>query len=294
MLYQWHIYPPLPATSPSLIIPNSEQVSYSQHTLHLNTSPAALQDMTKRVHFDLGPERTPSPSFSTSSFDSPGPKTPPSLPPQQLPPQVRSFSHQYNPPLIALQSPYGYAKPLPSSPAGPQVNPLIASASHAGISQRPFVWDLRDRPSDIAPQPSSYDSAYPIPAASLALPATTPPVYRLEIHCTQLPWKFTVTPSQRFKNIYVTVGDVMSELYNALRLQISQDEFQMACGRNAQYRQQVEGSYERRVARSKSPREERKKGIRRIDILGDYCIFAGFEGVVTDTNSLMLVVSPRH
>ena len=103
-----------------------------------------------------------------------------------------------------------------------------------------------------------------------------------------------MTPSQRFKNIYVTVGDVMSELYNALRLQISQDEFQMACGRNAQYRQQVEGSYERRVARSKSPREERKKGIRRIDILGDYCIFAGFEGVVTDTNSLMLVVSPRH
>ncbi|KAI0089484.1 hypothetical protein BDY19DRAFT_942509 [Irpex rosettiformis] len=275
---QWHIYPPPLTTSPSFTIPHSVQVTNPPNHSYLNTSPATSHDMSKRVHFAPEPARTPSPSFSTSSFDSPGPRTPPSLPPQQLPPQ----------------SPYGYSKPLPPSPAGLQVNPLIATGSHAGASQRPFVWDLRDRPSDIAPQSSSYDSAYPIPASSLALAATTPPAYRLEIRCTQLPWKFTVTPSQRFKNVCVTVGDVMSELYNALRLQISQEEYHMACGRNPQYRQQVEASYERRVARSKSPREERAKGIRRIDLLGDYTLFAGFEGVVGDTTSLMLVVHPRH
>ncbi|KAI0088435.1 hypothetical protein BDY19DRAFT_950952 [Irpex rosettiformis] len=291
---QWHIYPPPLTTSPSFTILHSVQVSNSPNHSYLNTSPVTSQDMSKRVHFAPEPARTPSPSFSTSSFDSPGPRTPPSLPPHQLPPQVCYSLRTSSLPLIVLQSPYGYSKPFPPSPAGLQVNPLIATASHAGASQRPFVWDLRNRPSDIAPQSSSYDSAYPIPASSLALAATTPPAYRLEIRCTQLPWKFTVTPSQRFKNVCVTVGDVMSELYNALRLQISQEEFHVACGGNPQYRQQVEASYERRVARSKSPREERAKGIRRIDLLGDYTLFSGFEGVVGDTTSLMLVVHPRH
>lgn len=293
MLSQRHIYPPSLATLPSSILPHSELVSYPPNHSYLHIHSTDSPDMAKRVHF-AEPARTPSPSFSTSSFDSPGPRTPPSLP-QQLPPHVRYLSHQCSSPLTSLQSsPYGYAKPFPPSPAGLQVNPLLASSSYAGASQRPFAWDLRDRPSDIAPQPSSYDAAYPIPAASLALSATTPPAYRLEIRCTQLPWKFTVTPSQRFKNIYVTVGDVMGELYNALRLQISQEEFQMACGRNPEYRQVVEAAFERRVARSRSPREERAKGIRRVDLLGDSTVFAGFEGVVGDTTTLMLNVRSRH
>lgn len=86
----------------------------------------------------------------------------------------------------------------------------------------------------------------------------------------------------------------MGELYNALRLQISQEEFQMACGRNPEYRQVVEAAFERRVARSRSPREERAKGIRRVDLLGDSTVFAGFEGVVGDTTTLMLNVRSRH
>ncbi|KAI0695702.1 hypothetical protein BC835DRAFT_1272925 [Cytidiella melzeri] len=232
---------------------------------------------TKRVHFAPEPARTPSPCFSSSSFDSPTPKTPPSLPPQSLP----------------HQSPYGYSKQFPPSPSGILVNPLVASPSHAGASQRPFVWDLRDRPSEISSH-SAYDPAYPIPAASLSLAATTPPAHRLEIRCTYLPWKITVTPSQRFNNIYVTVGDIMSELYNCLRLQISQEEFNMACGGNPEYKHQIEAAYDRRVARSRSPREEKMKGIRRVDLLGDFTVFAGFEGVMGDKTSLMLCVRSRH
>ncbi|KAI0337635.1 hypothetical protein BDW22DRAFT_1339405 [Trametopsis cervina] len=229
---------------------------------------------TKRVHFALEPARTPSPSFSASSFDSPEPRTPPSLPPP-----------------LPHQSPYGYSKPFPPSPSGLQVNPLVAASSHAGASQRPFLWDLRVRPSDITPhRPSAYDPAYPIPAASLALPATTPPAHRLEIRCEHLPWRITVTPSQRYNNIYVTVGDIMGELYNALRLQISREEFAMACGTNAEYKHHVEAAYERRVLRSASPGQERVKGIRRVDLLLYSTIFAGFAGIAGDNTSLMLCV----
>ena len=68
----------------------------------------------------------------------------------------------------------------------------------------------------------------------------------------------------------------------------------MACGGNPEYKQQVEAAYERRVARSQSPREERMKGIRRIDFLGEHTAFAGFEGVVGDNTTLLLSVRPRH
>jgi len=86
----------------------------------------------------------------------------------------------------------------------------------------------------------------------------------------------------------------MGEVYNALRLQISREEFAMACGGNGQYRQQVEAAFEKRVARSRNPHEERAKGLRRIDLLLDSTTFAGFEGVANDQTTLMLVVRPRH
>lgn len=192
--------------------------------------------------------------------------------------------------LIDSQSSY---KPFPPPPVGLQIHPLLASSSHAGLSQRPFVWDLRDLPSNIVSCELSHDSAYPIPAASLAIAAITPPTDHVEIHCMQLPWKLTVTPSQRFKNIHVTVGDVMSELYNVLRLQISQEEFKTACRGNLEYQKTIEAAYERRVTWSQSPTEERSKGIRRIDVLGDCTIFAGFDVVAGSTNSLMLLVRPQ-
>lgn len=291
-MFDPHIYTPPPFASSHYIIPTSEPACHYITPAHRPPLHSSLQDMSsKRVHFAPEPARTPSPAFSSSSMDSPGPVTPLSLP-HALPAQV-SHSPQHYGTYLTVPQPYDYSKPLPASPRGLQVHPLVNAASHAGASQRPFMWDLRDKPTEITgtPYTSQYEPSYPIPAAALALPATTPPVARLEIRCTTLPWKITVEPSRYYNNVFVTVGDLMSELHTALRRQISREEFDMACKHNPEYRRHIEAAFERRVARSRT-HDERLKGIRRVDLLLDSVGFAGFEYVAND-NSLLLIVRAR-
>ena len=139
------------------------------------------------------------------------------------------------------------------------------------------MWDLRDSPPDITPRPSSHEHPS-------ELTAIIPPDNYLEICCTQLPWKFKVTHLDTGRFSFVTVGDVMKTLYKALRVPISKEEFQSVCGANARHRDKVVAAYERRVARAKSPGDERVKGICRIDLLGTDSIFAGLAGAKSDTN----------
>ena len=53
---------------------------------------------------------------------------------------------------------------------------------------------------------------------------------KLEITCALLPFHMVVSASKLFGQDYVTVGDVLAELYSQLRTQISQDEYHRVGG----------------------------------------------------------------
>lgn len=248
----------------------------------------------KRVHFADQHSRTPSPTFSISSgSSSPGPRTPPSLP-QQLPPlkQVTFLSLPQH--IHRLTFPQAPSPPAPTWGLLPvQVLPLLQSACFAGSSGQPFVWDLREHPSNLQPNGiNGSSSSYPIPPSTLALPATTPAVQHLKIRCELLPWGIDVTPSQSYGNQWVTVGDVMAEIHKALRLQVHQGEMVEAWKHRPSGRAFVDEACLKRISLSRDPATERKWGIRRVDFLQDRVWFAGFDVLLND-GSLMLQVKAR-
>jgi hypothetical protein len=114
-------------------------------------------------------------------------------------------------------------------------------------------------------------------------PATTPALSKLQIVHPLLLWRIDAQPTQRSRSgsFYVSVLDVLMALYTSLKRQVTVEEFHTygrSYGGPGIQRRAIQ-AYEERCRKSTySPNgeeEERRKGLRRVDILAEKTRFVG-------------------
>lgn len=171
---------------------------------------------------------------------------------------------------------------LPSS-SGPTTPPQLRDlymhlgpvAIHPILAYHPYVF------------PVNYDVSYPPNTASaniraspinldsycLSEPATNPPIAVLSLQNDLLPWRCEIRASTSH---YVTVQDVLTQLYRFLRTPGTRVEFKAA---PSQYiRDTVAETYHNRCLRASSAEayaEEQRKGLKRVDFLMGRTTFMG-------------------
>jgi hypothetical protein len=191
----------------------------------------------------------PSPTYTMSSLSaSPGPMTPPQIPP----------------PFLHSRSLYACA-PLPALSGMPgHIHPALSGAH----GRHTIVFDVASDPADLGLSPRV-----------LAEPATSPPLPCLFILLPGTPWHISIHPSSS-KGAYVTVADVLTGIYRGLRRQVQKEEVEtlpvsqpfMASVRQAFYSR---CSRLTRVVDAAAVDSEARKGIRRIDFLLGNHMFRG-------------------
>ncbi|KAJ7231160.1 hypothetical protein B0H12DRAFT_981555, partial [Mycena haematopus] len=116
-------------------------------------------------------------------------------------------------------------------------------------------------------------------SAGFLEPAVYPPQLALTLVTPHLPWSIVVPASNRR---FVTVGDVLSAVYGALRVNVTSSEFN-ALG-TATLKRQVSVAYQRRYERLRGHRgytEEKKQGVKRVDFLIGFTKFQGISPTAT-------------
>ena len=161
------------------------------------------------------------------------------------------------------------------------IHPILDSTSNTTIR-----FDLHHHPSSIT-LPPDYQSLSP---ATLAEPATHPPLPCLNITVFLLPWSIVVLPSgSPSQNAFVTVSDVLDALHLALNLSATPEE--LAELASEEIRAEVRAAYERRVQALADWRwreSERLMGIRRVDLLMGRTRFLGLSIQGKERNVLVL------
>ncbi|KAG6820005.1 hypothetical protein H0H93_006551 [Arthromyces matolae] len=205
----------------------------------------------------------PTPGLSISSF-SPASSSGPLTPPQYAQTLPESFAYAYPGP-----TPYGYGLPYPSSP--------LAKSPREHLHLHPLLQFSEGRPPvlafDLRQSPSTITSHHPrISLRALQEPATQPPTHSLTIKSPHLPWVLNV----RARGSYVTVEDVLEELYHMLRTNISAEDFHSLPSNRD--RRKVTEAYEaryRRIRDSRAYEDEKRSGARRVDLLMGLTRFMG-------------------
>ncbi|KAH6908450.1 hypothetical protein BKA70DRAFT_1103558 [Coprinopsis sp. MPI-PUGE-AT-0042] len=189
---------------------------------------------------------TPSPSISASSLPStPEIPTPPS--------EFGALDDEYEDAYTATPYPHGYDLGLPEVDLkeGLVIHCCLAF-SHNGEPE--ISHDLSLPPSTF----TSYNPHLP-----LHEPATYPPQRALTIICPDyFQWKFQIVS----KGPYVTVGDVLNELYLQLRVPVTREEYETL----GQLKRGVDAAYFCRFNKVADPQLrdlEAGKGVKRIDWL---------------------------
>jgi hypothetical protein len=181
---------------------------------------------TNTVYSPMPP--TPSPTFSDSSLPSTGgPRTPPS-------PRT---------PLLPLPS--GRVEIHRSLGFHPQSPKLLFDLS--------VSWEA-----------VTTNSSPPVCLSKAALlePATNPPIPYLQISCANLPWTLDVVCKT---TNFVTILDVLAQLYTLLRLRVSEKEFKME---SFESQRDISAAFHQRVKRGRwTAAVEEQKGLKRIDFL---------------------------
>jgi len=198
----------------------------------------------KHVHFDIPPTPPLVYSYSSSSQSS-GPVTPPSA-------GYRGSPHSYS--------------PLPS--VSSQVHPILRPVNPGSVP--PLSYNL-----SYAPSMAQIHNSYP--AHVLHEPATNPPLPVMTIISRHLPWSIQVTPSDMKHGMYVTVMDVLTTIYNTLRLGVTEREFENLP--SLEEKRRVNDTFCRRYGRiedRKASELEKSKGVKRIDFLKGKKMFEGF------------------
>ena len=222
-------------------------------------SPTPLATMPgKHVHFVDAPS-TPSSTFSDSTIDSDGPRTPPDV--------------YY--PLPSAKGKNVYASSY-YAPGGVALNPILA---HQLANSTPLAWDMT----------STAESARLLLPSSpprltdtlVRQPATHPALASLSIVCDHLPWSITVLPNPRavWAAPFVTVGDVLHTLYRTLRLGVTEPELETL---EPALRERIRRAYIARYRRVAHPRDreaEKAKYVKRVDFLCDRTFFLGLSPV---------------
>lgn len=190
-------------------------------------------------------------------------------------------------------TPYGYypsapyhghvAQKYPSPPIAyyPGPPPMVPSSSNTSSSSTrvslhpyleigsrhpPIQLDLLDPPS------MASRHGHHVSSSALAGAATTPPTHTLTIRSPYLPWTFVIVASNRS---YVTLYDVLDQLYTQLRINITKSDYEKW---SSSERARATKSYEHRYRRCKSQEKyqhEKSGGMRRIDFLMERTKFLG-------------------
>lgn len=200
----------------------------------------------KHVHFNeenifyspTPSESTPSPTLSESSLpSSSGPTTPP---------QLREHFMHLGP--VAIHPILAYH---------PYVFPINYNVSYPPITAS----------ANIRASPINLDSY------CLAEPATNPPIPVLSLQNDLLPWRCEIRASTSH---YVTVEDVLVQLYRFLRIPGTREEFKAAPSQRI--RDAISETYHNRCLRASSAEdydEEKRKGLKRVDFLMGRTTFMG-------------------
>lgn len=190
-------------------------------------------------------------SLGTSPASSYGPLTPPSHP-------VR----------IPGPSPYSavpYPAPILKKPQGPpRAHALLEYSTSPSIN-----YDMRTPPSSVS------TSRRTLPSYSLSDPAINPPLSSLTLTTPYLPWPIHIMSSHRHG--YITVKDVLDEIYYTLRTNMTGSEFNSLLSSTSDQRRVVK-AYEQRYRRIRDLgeyEEEKRKGVKRVDFLMERTKFAG-------------------
>ncbi|KAG2156961.1 uncharacterized protein EDB93DRAFT_1045554, partial [Suillus bovinus] len=107
----------------------------------------------------------------------------------------------------------------------------------------------------------------------LAEPATNPPIPILSLQNDLLPWRCEIRASTCD---YVTVEDVLTQLYRFLRIPGTRDEFKAAPSQRV--RDVISEMYRNRCLRASTAEayaEEQRKGLKRVDFLMGRTTFMG-------------------
>ncbi|KAJ7473176.1 hypothetical protein B0H11DRAFT_1811300 [Mycena galericulata] len=179
-----------------------------------------------------------------------------------------SSSGPYTPPFSAYASLPG---PTPYAPR------RSYTESAAGTTRAHNLIAYSDSPLltyDVSQHPSSISTRFPgLSTAGMLEPAVSPPQVSLSIGTPHLPWSITVTASN---GRYVTVSDVLTALYRALRTNVTAAEFN-ALGTQKLMRRAT-AAYAHRYTRLKGHRgytEEKAQGVKRVDFLMGFTTFRG-------------------
>jgi hypothetical protein len=161
-----------------------------------------------------------------------------------------------------------YTPPQFSTPLGPvQIHPLLA--------YHPYVFPINYDVSHTPNTASANIRASPVHLDSYrrAEPATHPPINVLSLRSDLLPWACEIHASTQS---YITVEDVLSQLYRFLRTPATRDEYNAVPSQSA--RDKVAETYRSRCSRVSSAAEkaeELSKGLKRVDFLMGRTTFMG-------------------
>ncbi|KAJ3486666.1 hypothetical protein NLI96_g4071 [Meripilus lineatus] len=235
----------------------------------------------KRVHFAEDLERTPSPSYSNSPPQSPGPVTPPMLPAGRYSP----LTHPSSPYLTASPTSSRRAHvrtPSPLSlPATAVIisHPVLSSTTHPDPRTNipSFIWDVTLPLETITQAPFSTPPTVSLQTV-MREPATRPGLHEIVIRVEDFPWKIVVkpyrpTPAHPYPE--VTVYDVLYALSANLNLPVLRSEYSQLPDH---LRPGVDRAYYARCDRILSQRdrdEEIRRGVRRVDFLAGRTTFKG-------------------
>lgn len=189
-------------------------------------------------------------------------------------------------PLPFSPTPSSSSSSSEGSPLPLEVHYMLSSSQHGSSSARPFEWNLIEDPVKLV----NREREYLVNPSLLAQPATSPGVPELKIVCEALAWTIIVQPSPFYNSICVTVGDVLQQLYQALRLQVSKGELAAIYHTRPDHRQAIDRAWETRCQMSADRRREQSKGIRRVDCLLGATRFGGFKVVREKAGSTELAL----
>ncbi|EDR00405.1 uncharacterized protein LACBIDRAFT_295783 [Laccaria bicolor S238N-H82] len=140
-------------------------------------------------------------------------------------------------------------------------NSQVCIHPHLGLSSVPAInYDVMDHPSSIL----DHHHHHRISSRNLTEPATTPVLRKLSIVSEHLPWTISISASN---GSYVTVGDVLEGVYNALQKNITPGEYSSLSSHN---KRRAAQAYEQRYRRHRSSQAydlEKRGGMKRVDFL---------------------------
>ncbi|KAI0041948.1 hypothetical protein FA95DRAFT_631371 [Auriscalpium vulgare] len=299
-------YTGTPAVSPSPL----RYVSYDARRSHESTRPAVLTKLpniyrtTSHPHEQHGrypqfpqPGHTPASSRSNSSSSIYPGALHTNTVPSPLVPTSRHNAHASSDRRPHLKQNHTWHAGVPTSASGSSTYAASTAPAPTTLHMHPLLAYTR-----LHHAPISYDVAFtpsaravldrtihaPVPALTLAQPATEPPIpanSRLVLRSHKFPWLVVVGPVGSTPSFYLGSGnkprtnacltnlDVLHAVHNTLMLRVTPEEWE-SLGKGSKAQRKVAAAYQERCRRMGGGWEN---GVRRLDWLGSKTRLVGIE-----------------